>query len=57
MNDEKYSAYQSLYNALKSMLQVMAPVIPYMTDYIWMNLIILILEIIISFLLLFSKKS
>ena len=39
MNDEKHSAYQSLYNALKSMLQVMAPVIPYMTDYIWMNLI------------------
>ena len=39
MNDEKYSAYQSLYNALKSMLQVMAPIIPYMTDYVWMNLI------------------
>ena len=35
MNDEKYSAYQSLYNALKTMLQVMAPIIPYMTDYVW----------------------
>lgn len=39
MNDEKYSAYQSLYNALKTMLQVMAPIIPFMTDYIWQNLV------------------
>lgn len=39
MNDEKYSAYQSLYNALKTMLQVMAPIIPYMTEYIWINLV------------------
>lgn len=40
MNEEKYSAYQSLYHALKKMLQVMAPVIPFMTDYIWQNLIL-----------------
>lgn len=39
MNEEKYSAYQSLYHSLKVMLQVMAPVIPFMTDYIWQNLI------------------
>ena len=39
MNDEKYSAYQSLYKSLKTMLQVMAPIIPYMTDYVWINLI------------------
>ena len=39
MNDEKYSAYQSLYKALRTMLQVMAPIIPFMTDYIWQNLI------------------
>lgn len=39
MNDEKNSAYQSLYRALKTMLQVMAPIIPYMTDYVWMNLV------------------
>ena len=39
MNDEKYSAYQSLYNALKTMLQVMAQIIPYMTDYVWINLV------------------
>ena len=39
MNDEKYSAYQSLYNSLKTMLKVMAPIIPFMTDYIWQNLI------------------
>lgn len=40
MNEEKYSAYQSLYHALKKMLQVMAPVIPFMTDYIWQDLIL-----------------
>ena len=39
MNAEKYSAYQSLYNALKTMIQVMAPIIPYMTDYVWINLV------------------
>ncbi len=40
MNDEKYSAYQSLYRALKQMTQVMAPIIPFMTEYIWKNLIL-----------------
>lgn len=40
MNDEKYSAYQSLYRALKQMTQVMAPIIPFMTDHIWKNLIV-----------------
>ena len=40
MNNEKYSAYQSLYNSLKKSLQVMAPIIPFMTDYIWKNLIV-----------------
>lgn len=40
MNDEKYSAYQSLYRALKQMTQVMAPIIPFMTEYVWKNLIL-----------------
>lgn len=40
MNEEKYSAYQSLYGALKKSLQVMAPIIPFMTDYIWKNLVL-----------------
>ena len=26
------------YKALRTMLQVMAPIIPFMTDYIWQNL-------------------
>lgn len=40
MNDEKYSAYQSLYRAIKCIIQVMAPIIPFMSDYIWKNLVL-----------------
>ena len=40
MNDEKYSCYQTLYSALKKSLQVMAPIIPFMTDYVWQNLVL-----------------
>ncbi len=40
MNLEKYSAYQSLYRAIKKMTQVMAPIIPFMTDHIWKNLVL-----------------
>ena len=40
MNEEKYSAYYSLYNAIKKMTGVIAPIIPFMTDYIWKNLIL-----------------
>lgn len=33
----KHAAYWCLYRALKVMLQVMAPVIPFMTEYMWQN--------------------
>lgn len=36
---DQTTAYWCLYNALKSMIQVMAPIIPFMTDYIWQNLV------------------
>ena len=36
---DQLSAYWCLYYALKNMLIVMAPIIPFMTDYIWQNLV------------------
>ena len=36
---DQTTAYWCLYQALKSMIQVMAPVIPFMSDYIWQNLV------------------
>ncbi len=36
---DQLSAYWCLYFALKNMLIVMAPIIPFMTDYIWQNLV------------------
>ncbi len=36
---DQLTAYWCLYNALKAMIQVMAPVIPFLTDYIWQNLV------------------
>ena len=36
---DQMTAYTCLYKALKAMLQVMAPIIPFMTDYIWQNLV------------------
>lgn len=32
-------AYTSLYRALKTILQLMAPIIPFMTDYMWQSLV------------------
>lgn len=40
MNDDKLSAYKTLYNSIKKILQVMAPIIPFMTDYIWKELVL-----------------
>ena len=37
--EDQLTAYTCLYRALKAMLQVMAPIIPFMTDYIWQNLV------------------
>lgn len=38
-SENKYAAYWCLYKALKVMLQVMAPIIPFMTEYIWQNMV------------------
>lgn len=40
MNEDKQSAYYTLYHAIKKMTQVMAPIIPFMTDWIWQSLIL-----------------
>ena len=37
--NDQLTAYTCLYRALKAMLQVMAPIIPFMTDFIWQNLV------------------
>lgn len=36
---DKMVAYWTLYNALKVCVQTMAPIMPFMTEYIWQNLI------------------
>ncbi len=36
---DKMVAYWTLFNALKVCVQTMAPIIPFMTEYIWQNLI------------------
>lgn len=36
---DQLTAYWCLYNALKSMIQVMAPITPFLCDYIWQNLV------------------
>jgi len=40
MNEDKLSAYSSLYQAIKKITKVMAPIIPFMSDWIWVSLII-----------------
>ena len=37
--DDKLSAYSALYYALKSMIKVMAPILPFMMEYAWLNLV------------------
>jgi isoleucyl-tRNA synthetase len=39
MNNDKIAAYQALYRAIKTLTQVMAPIIPFMTEWIWLSLI------------------
>ena len=36
---DQLTAYWCLYTALKSMISVMSPIIPFLTDYIWQNLV------------------
>ena len=37
--EDQMVAYYSLYYAIKAILQVMAPIIPFVTEYIWQNLV------------------
>lgn len=39
LDTDKENAYNSLYYAIKNTIQVMAPIIPFMTEYIWQNII------------------
>ncbi|WBW94994.1 isoleucine--tRNA ligase [Oceanirhabdus sp. W0125-5] len=36
---DKLAAYGCLYKALKTAVQVMAPIIPFMTEYMWQNMV------------------
>lgn len=36
---DQMDAYYTLYHTLKACLQIMAPIIPFMTDYMWNNLV------------------
>ncbi|MCK9536253.1 MAG: isoleucine--tRNA ligase [Bacilli bacterium] len=40
MNEDKYTAYYSLYQAIKTMAKTMAPIIPFMTEWIWVSLVL-----------------
>lgn len=40
MDDDKQKAYHTLYHAVKLICQVMAPVIPFMTETIWQTMIV-----------------
>ena len=37
--EDKLNAYWSLYNALKTICQVMSPIIPFLSEYIWQNMV------------------
>lgn len=37
---DKKNAYYSLFYAIKSVTQVMAPIIPFITEYVWQNLLV-----------------
>lgn len=39
LDDDKTSAFNTLFYAIKVICKVMAPIIPFMTDYIWQNII------------------
>ena len=39
LEQDKVDAYNSLYISLKTITQVMAPIIPFMTEYVWQNLV------------------
>lgn len=37
--EDQMTAYWCLYNAIKSLIRVMTPVIPFVTEYIWQNMV------------------
>lgn len=37
--NDQMNAYYSLYQAIKASVQIMAPIMPFITDYIWQNLV------------------
>lgn len=37
--EDKLNAYWSLYNSIKTVCQVMSPIMPFMTEYIWQNMV------------------
>lgn len=37
--EDKLNAYWSLYNAIKTVCRVMSPILPFMTEYIWQNMV------------------
>ena len=39
LEQDKINAYNSLYISLKTISQVMAPIIPFLTEYVWQNLV------------------
>ena len=39
LDDDKQNAYNSLYYAIKTISQVMAPIIPFMTEQIWQKVV------------------
>ncbi|MCL2321673.1 MAG: class I tRNA ligase family protein, partial [Oscillospiraceae bacterium] len=41
LDDDKQNAYNTLYHAIKSISQVMAPILPFMTEHIWQNMVLL----------------
>lgn len=39
LDSNKLAAYMSLFNAIKLIIQAMSPVIPFLTEYMWQNMI------------------
>ena len=37
--EDKLNAYWSLYNALKTICHVMSPIVPFLSEYIWQNMV------------------
>jgi isoleucyl-tRNA synthetase len=37
--EDKLNAYWSLYNSIKTVCRIMSPILPFMTEYIWQNMV------------------